>query len=91
MYTGDSPRYGMTCHLVGNRQMITIGGAGTAAINKECDWERKGVAIYDLTTLAWGSVFTHNAAPYEVPPKVTSRVGGVYVHLSHFSSRGPPR
>lgn len=79
----------MTCHLVGNRQMITVGGAGTAAINKECDWERKSVAIYDLSALIWGSVFTHDAAPYEVPPKITSRIGGVYVHLSHFLSRAP--
>lgn len=87
MYTGDSPRYGMTCHLVGNRQMITVGGAGTAAINKDCDWELRGVAIYDLSTLAWGSKFDHDAAPYEVPPKIVNRIGGQYVQLLHFLSQ----
>lgn len=86
MYTGDSPRYAMTCHLVGNRQMITVGGAGSASITKECDWERKGVAIYDLSTLSWGSTFTHDAAAYEVPEKVTLKIGGVYVHLLYFLS-----
>lgn len=86
MYTGDSPRYAMTCHLVGNRQMITVGGAGGASITKDCDWERKGVAVYDLSKLSWDSKFTHDAAPYEVPSKVTIKIGGMYVQLLHSSS-----
>lgn len=79
IYTGDSPRYAMTCHLVGNRQMITVGGGTQAAINRDCDWETKGVAIYDLSTLLWGSVFTHDAPPYEVPKPIINVIGGTHV------------
>jgi len=76
IYTGQSPRYAMTCHVVGNRQMITTGGGTQAAITKDCDWEVKGVAIYDLSTLLWGSVYTANDAPYEVPKLVYNEIGG---------------
>lgn len=77
----------MTCHLVANRQMITVGGASAAAINRDCDWETKSVAIYDLSTLEWGSSFVHDAAPYELPSRLTDVIGGQYVQLLHFLSR----
>lgn len=77
----------MTCHLVGNRQMLTVGGAGAASITKDCDWERKGVAVYDLSKLSWGSTFVHDAAAYEVPSRVTSKIGGTYVQLLYSLSR----
>jgi len=51
---GESPRWGHTCHAVGNRQMITTGGSLNKTLESEgCDWEYRGVAIYDLTTSVW--------------------------------------
>lgn len=69
------PRYGHTCHLVGRRQMLTVGGSGSTAFNS-CDWETKGVAIYDMTDLVWGSEFDYYAPDYGVPALVTANIGG---------------
>ena len=86
---GESPRWGHTCHFIGNRQMLTVGGAldrqlynietTGATVNTStltCDWEYEGVAIYDMTELIWGSVFDAYAAPYQVPAPVVSIIGG---------------
>lgn len=59
--------------------MITVGGATTANITANCDWERRGVAVYDLSTIQWGSVFDADAAEYEVPKRISDVIGGGYV------------
>jgi hypothetical protein len=56
--------------------MITVGGFSSAKINSTCDWEAKGVAILDMATMKWGSVFDAGAAPYTVPPAVVADIGG---------------
>lgn len=75
----------MTCHLVAERQMITVGGqlyqAGGFAFqnstpSNNCDWESKGVAILDLSTLVWGSVYDAHAESYLVPTPVVKAIGG---------------
>lgn len=76
MYTGKSARFGHTCHLVGNRQMITVGGSLSSNVTTGCDWEEKGVAIIDLSTKQWGSVFNANAAPYTVTQDTVNAIGG---------------
>ncbi|KAL1647407.1 hypothetical protein SLS58_002735 [Diplodia intermedia] len=92
VFGGESPRWGHTCHLVGARQMLTVGGtmdafvydvetrgAQAAAINASaltCDWETKGVAVLDMSTLKWGSVFDAYAAAYRVPDDVVRAIGG---------------
>ncbi|KAF2145392.1 uncharacterized protein K452DRAFT_283752 [Aplosporella prunicola CBS 121167] len=86
---GESARYGHTCHLVGKRQMLTVGGSldakayaieTTAAplnlSSLQCDWEEKGVAIYDMSTLEWGSVFNAYKVAYQVPQKLFAVIGG---------------
>lgn len=77
VYSGESARFGHTCHLVGNRTMLTVGGAATVA-NKfaPCDWQLKGVGVFDISTLIWGSVYDMNAPAYEVPAQVISTIGG---------------
>ncbi|KAF4253989.1 hypothetical protein CNMCM8812_003815 [Aspergillus fumigatus] len=72
---GKSPRYGHTCHLVANRQMLTVGGASSDDLST-CDWEYRGVAIYDMSTSTWGSVYDAFAADYAVPAKVYQVIGG---------------
>jgi len=76
IYEGSSPRWGHTCHLVGNSQMITVGGANGTSLYNGCDWETMGVAIYSLSTLTWGSVYDAFAPPYTVPNLVYGAIGG---------------
>ncbi|KAK6613475.1 Kelch repeat-containing protein-like protein 5 [Botrytis cinerea] len=70
-----SPRFGHTCHLVGNRQMLTVGGA-QKKYSSYCDWESSGVAIYDMYALSWKSTFYHDANKYIVPENITDIIGG---------------
>ncbi|KAF2812473.1 uncharacterized protein BDZ99DRAFT_518310 [Mytilinidion resinicola] len=70
---GASPRWGHDCHVVGNRQLLTVGGNTT---NEQCDWEIKGVAILDMSTITWGSVYDAFAPEYLVPTPITKWLGG---------------
>jgi Tfp pilus assembly protein PilV len=72
---GKAPRYGHTCHLVANRQMLTVGGALSDDFST-CDWEYRGVAIYDMSTFTWGSVYNASASDYAVPAKIYQVIGG---------------
>lgn len=71
---GEAPRWGHNCHVAGKRQMITVGGNNTNGLT--CDWEVKGVAVWEMTTLTWGSVFMTNLTNYQVPQKVLEITGG---------------
>jgi hypothetical protein len=66
----------MTCHTVGNRQMITVGGSNTSKISDNCDAADHGLAVFDLTDLTWGSVYDAKAPAYGVPQEVINLVGG---------------
>ncbi|KAF2874637.1 hypothetical protein BDV95DRAFT_337793 [Massariosphaeria phaeospora] len=72
--SGSSPRWGHNCHIAGMRQMITVGGNITNT--GKCDWERKGVAVLEMSTVTWGSVFQTNLTTFEVPQRVLSATGG---------------
>lgn len=74
--SGSSPRYGHTCHVAGNRQMITVGGATTSKVATDCDWETKGVGVLDMSSISWGSAYDANASPYTVPDDIVRAVGG---------------
>jgi hypothetical protein len=54
--------------------MITVGGNITNGL--ECDWEIKGVAVWELSTLTWGSVFMSNLSTFQVPQKVLPLTNG---------------
>jgi hypothetical protein len=71
---GASPRWGHNCHIAGNRQMITVGG--NISNTGICDWETKGVAVLDMSTVTWGSVFQSNQSDYQLPQAVLSVTGG---------------
>lgn len=80
VYQGTSPRGGHTCHRVGSRTMITIGGTSNTDYNfPPCDWETKGVGVFDMTDLTWGSVYNATQADYEVPSLVAAKIGVKYV------------
>lgn len=87
---GHSPRWGHTCHLAGARQMITVGGSldGSIVYNVEttaqdintssltCNWEAKGIAVFDMTKLTWGFDFDAYTPAYQVPSAIASVIGG---------------
>lgn len=62
--------------------MISVGGApgipstAQSLVNPPCDYQTKGVNVLDLSTATFGSVYDANAAPYELPAKVVSVIGG---------------
>lgn len=56
--------------------MITVGGIASSNVTATCDWESMGVAILDLTSMGWGSVFDSQAAPYQVNTMISDVVGG---------------
>lgn len=56
--------------------MITVGGISRSNITSDCDWESMGVAILDLTLMAWGSTFDIAAAPYQVNSMISEVIGG---------------
>ncbi len=57
--------------------MITVGGATNYDWNDPpCDWETKGVGVFDLSDLVWGSVYDASAPAYAVPSLIAARIGG---------------
>jgi hypothetical protein len=72
---GESPRWGHNCHRAGKRQLVTVGGNITNI--KACDWERKGIAFLDMTSVTWGSVFLTNTSEYLVSEKLLGATGGI--------------
>lgn len=76
IYHGQSPRFSHTCHLVGKRQMLTVGGNLSNNLTAGCDWHTKGVGMLDLTTNTWGSVYNAYAAPYEITQLIVDVIGG---------------
>lgn len=74
---GTSPRFGHTCHRVGN-QMITVGGRAMAQLGQDfpCDWERRGVGVLDMSNVEWGSVFKpeSQAGTYFAPKAVQDAI-----------------
>jgi hypothetical protein len=76
MYYAESPRYGHTCHAVG-RQMITTGGHNIRRnVTDYCDWELHGIAVLDMPTMTWGSVYNATYGQYEVSTAVVDKIGG---------------
>lgn len=86
VYSGISPRFAHTCHLVGNRTLVTVGGVATEAQMEgqfdpslyvaACDWEVKGVGVMDISQMTWGSVYSTQRPAYEVPQAVVKTIGG---------------
>ena len=77
VFTGQDARWSVTCHFMKPRQMITVGGGGKSSnISSDCDWEQKSLAVLDLSTIGWGSVYDAAAAEYDVPDDVVKMIGG---------------
>ena len=80
------PRSLHTCHVVGNRQMLSIGGLESTydyddSLNNKTQWEKKdnfpqGLGIFDMTELKWSDRYDATAAAYDSPELVKSWYGG---------------
>ncbi|KAL7627367.1 hypothetical protein AAE478_001560 [Parahypoxylon ruwenzoriense] len=75
-YGGNFPRFGHTCHLVGNRQMVTVGGINDTNTTASCDQEWMGMGILDLTSMNWIYNFDSEKDPYQVSTLISAIVGG---------------
>ncbi|KAF2463665.1 uncharacterized protein BDR25DRAFT_383545 [Lindgomyces ingoldianus] len=73
-FSGKTPRWGHTCHHVGQRQMLTVGGHDQNP--NSCDWEKKSVAILDLPSIRWGSIYHANDDPYVLSDNIIAKIGG---------------
>lgn len=57
--------------------MISVGGAANTFYNsKPCDWETRGVNVFDMSNLIWGSIYDASAGAYQVPTRVFATIGG---------------
>ena len=69
-YPPVNPRFSHTCHVVGNRQMLSIGGVNPLDANgakTSQDTATHGLQIFDLTEMKWSDRYDANAAPYKTP------------------------
>lgn len=61
-------RFGHTCHLVANRQLLSIGGLDAGQKNP---WSTpdlrapQGLSVFDMSELRWKPGYTANAPHYE--------------------------
>lgn len=90
-YTPSDPRMYHTCNIVGNRQMLSIGGLdpsatsyGAATNDTDPFWE--GVKVFDLTTLQWTNYYNATAAPYLAPGPVAAHYAAGSRYPSTWSS-----
>ena len=75
-YYPQSPRHALSCNAVGGSQILTIGGVDSNAqldytdqiqstFNSSPDPFAQGLAIFDMTTMAFADQYTAGAPPYE--------------------------
>ncbi|KAF2457316.1 hypothetical protein BDY21DRAFT_286425, partial [Lineolata rhizophorae] len=65
-YPSAQGRMSHSCHLVGKRQMLVIGG-DDGELDTNRDHITNGLGILDMTEMAWTSGYDANAAEYESP------------------------
>lgn len=84
----DQRRAAMACAVVGQRQMLTVGGTDLAQRGSSLwttpDSFPQGLGIFDMTDLRWKSSFDASARAYESPQSVKDWYERGYV--LHFPS-----
>ncbi|KAL8660532.1 MAG: hypothetical protein Q9202_006455 [Teloschistes flavicans] len=72
-YPAQHPRILHSCHAVGNRQMISIGGHDPTDVYNNsvvADPFFQGLGIFDLTEMRWSDRYDADAEAYETPAVV---------------------
>ena len=90
-YTSSDPRIQHTCNIIGERQMLSIGGfdpraASLSAAYNDTDPYWEGMKVFDLTELQWTNYFNANAAPYVAPSAVAAHYAAGSRYPSTWSS-----
>lgn len=87
-YTSTVSRQGHTCHVVGNRQLLTIGGIDPAEqemaaliADNATDPFSQGLGIFDLTKLTWSDEYVADESEYQSPQVVSQYYQTKYVLL----------
>ncbi|KIX97820.1 uncharacterized protein Z520_06598 [Fonsecaea multimorphosa CBS 102226] len=66
--TTTTRRCSHTCSIIGNRQMVSIGGRPPSTLNQfgaDFDEWASGIGVMDMTELQWKDHYDAGAAPYE--------------------------
>lgn len=78
--SSEPPRISHTCHLVGTRTMLTVGGIVDIRESQGqlegCDFATEGIRGLDLSDLLWDGGFNATTPAYEVPDLLISTIGG---------------
>ena len=72
-YPPQHPRFRHTCEVVGNRQILSIGGHPFTDNNLghyTADNFAQGLGIFDMTAMQWSDGYDANAQPYQTPDVV---------------------
>ncbi|KAH7125761.1 hypothetical protein B0J11DRAFT_606285 [Dendryphion nanum] len=76
-YVAKASRQGHTCHIIGNRQLLTIGGIDPALQEGIATSDQQGkdpwpfgLGIFDMTDMRWKSQYDANASSYKSPQVV---------------------
>lgn len=75
-YTPEFGRYSHSCNVIGERQMVVVGGS-VASTSSQLNqvppdpWEQ-GLGIFDLTALEWSAGYNASAAAYITSDPVKS-------------------
>jgi hypothetical protein len=96
-YTPSTSRQSHTCHVVGNRQLLAIGGAdpvvqeyyALAAKNSTDPW-KQGLGVFDMTEMKWKEGFDARAEAYRSPDVVRQWYRDKYVCTVELLLYGMP-
>ncbi|KAK4979451.1 hypothetical protein LTR28_004571 [Elasticomyces elasticus] len=89
-YPVTANRYGHTYEVVGNRQLLSIGGANFARVHASntttpSDVFTQGLGIFDMTKMAWSSSYDPKAAAYKTPQMVKDYTGSMGPYPSSWN------
>ncbi len=57
--------------------MLSVGGISSFnTIAAPCDVETKGVEMFDMSSITFGTVYNQSAPSYTVPTVVVAKIGG---------------
>ncbi len=105
-YAARRPRHAHTCHVVGQRHLLSVGGVDTTqdrplaggggsaldlATFATRDPFPQGLGLFDITRLNWTTRYEANAAPYEQSAPVAAYYRNKCVSITFFDPCPSPK
>ncbi|KAF2831780.1 hypothetical protein CC86DRAFT_143392 [Ophiobolus disseminans] len=72
VFSGSRSNYGSVCHLVGNKQLLVLGGIDRHAACQRSPY----VSLFDVTNLKWERSYVKDDEAFRVPKAVSDWIGG---------------